>query len=65
MEYRWPEYMNQITVGRYVDLTYKAITRRVKRGSFPPPIKLGRSNRWRRKDIDQWMKEMKEKGERR
>jgi len=61
MEYRWPEYMSQITVGRYVDLTYKAIQRRVKRGDFPPPMKLGRSNRWRRKDIDQWMKEKGEK----
>ena len=62
MEYRWPEYMSQITVGRYVDLTYKAIQRRVKRGDFPPPMKLGRSNRWRRKDIDKWMKEKGEKG---
>ena len=34
----------------------ETLYRRVKRGDFPAPIKLGRSVRWLKTDIEQWLR---------
>jgi predicted DNA-binding transcriptional regulator AlpA len=52
----WPEWMRIETLARYLDTTPKALTRRMERGTFLRPKKMGRVNRWRRSDVDHWLK---------
>ncbi|MFH3182412.1 MULTISPECIES: helix-turn-helix transcriptional regulator [Enterobacteriaceae] len=38
-------------------MTDKWIYKLIKDGSFPKPIKLGRSSRWRKSEVEFWLQE--------
>ncbi|HCI4281264.1 MULTISPECIES: helix-turn-helix transcriptional regulator [Klebsiella] len=38
-------------------MTDKWIYKLIKDGSFPKPIKLGRSSRWRKSEVESWLQE--------
>ena len=42
-------------VAEYLGCCRATIYSRVKAGTFPPPMKLGRAIRWRRSDIEDWL----------
>lgn len=42
---------------QYTDLNRTRIYRLIKQGQFPPPIKIGKSSRWQRCQIDAWIQE--------
>lgn len=49
-------FIKSAEVRRTVGLQRTVIYKRVREGSFPPPIKLGaRLNVWRESDIREWM----------
>ena len=48
--------MSVKTLAEYLDMTEKAVRRRLERGDLPEPIRAGRRTiRWRRTDIDNWL----------
>jgi predicted DNA-binding transcriptional regulator AlpA len=40
-----------------LQMTDKWIYKLIKDGSFPKPIKLGRSSRWRKSEVESWLQE--------
>ena len=43
------------------NITRSYLYKMLNEGSFPKPKKLGRTSRWIKSDIEQWLKEQKEK----
>ncbi len=55
-----------LTEDQFVDMTFitsllqmtdKWIYKLIKDGSFPSPIKLGRSSRWLKSEVENWLQE--------
>ena len=44
-----------VDVGRIVKQCSRAISKHVKAGRFPPPIRLGRSVRWKKSSISRFL----------
>lgn len=44
-------------ITEFTGLTDKWFYKLIKEGEFPKPIKLGRSSRWFKSEIEQWLKE--------
>ena len=47
--------MNFITT--YTEMTDKWFYKLISEGQFPKPIKLGRSSRWLKSEVEAWMKQ--------
>ena len=47
-------------VCKYLGIAKYTLYRYVKDGIVPPPIKLGRNNRWKKSTIEKWVKELDE-----
>ncbi|WP_082150928.1 AlpA family transcriptional regulator [Chromobacterium sp. LK1] len=45
-------------VERMVGFHYSTIYRRIQKGEFPAPIKIGTSSRWRLLDVSAWMEKV-------
>ena len=43
-----------------IQISRATLDRLVRDGDFPPPIKVGRVNRWRRTAIEEWAREREE-----
>ena len=41
----------------YTNMTDKWFYKLIKDGEFPKPIKLGRSSRWRKSEVEGWMQQ--------
>ncbi|EMX6283176.1 AlpA family transcriptional regulator [Providencia sp. PROV257] len=44
-------------ITEFTGLTDKWFYKLIKEGEFPKPIKLGRSSRWFKSEVEQWLKE--------
>ncbi|HEK1094955.1 TPA: AlpA family phage regulatory protein [Proteus mirabilis] len=44
-------------ITRFTKLTDKWFYKLIKDGQFPKPIKLGRSSRWYKHEVETWLKE--------
>lgn len=44
-------------ITNYTDMTDKWFYKLIKDGEFPKPIKLGRSSRWLKSEIELWMQQ--------
>ncbi|WP_272582004.1 MULTISPECIES: helix-turn-helix transcriptional regulator [unclassified Providencia] len=44
-------------ITQFTGLTDKWFYKLIKAGEFPKPIKLGRSSRWFKSEVEQWLKE--------
>lgn len=44
-------------ITQYTGLTDKWFYKLIQDGEFPKPIKLGRSSRWLKSEVEQWLKE--------
>jgi prophage regulatory protein len=44
-------------VSELVSVSRSHIYRQIEAGLFPPPVKIGRSSRWRRSDLDRLVRE--------
>lgn len=42
------------------NITRSYLYKMLNEGSFPKPMKLGRTSRWNKSDIEKWLKEQKE-----
>jgi predicted DNA-binding transcriptional regulator AlpA len=42
------------------NITRSCLYKMLNEGSFPKPMKLGRTSRWHKSDIEKWLKEQKE-----
>lgn len=40
------------------------IYRQIKQGKLPPPLKIGRSSRWKADDVEQWLNALADEAER-
>lgn len=47
--------LNVEAVARMVSLSVRAVWRMVSTGQFPKPVRIGRSTRWRRSDVEAWI----------
>ena len=47
--------LNFNTVSRKVGLSRKTIYGRIRSGSFPIQVKIGRASRWLKHEIDDWI----------
>jgi prophage regulatory protein len=55
------EFGNFFTVKQVMErtgLSRSTLWRLVKKGGFPPPIKIGKSARWRESDLDAWEEQL-------
>lgn len=48
-------------VADYVRVSVRTIWSHVAKGTFPPPLSIGRAKRWLRSDIDAWIAEQRQK----
>lgn len=49
--------VNMVFITTYTGMTDKWFYKLIQEGSFPKPIKLGRSARWFRSEVESWMRE--------
>ncbi|NIH20310.1 helix-turn-helix transcriptional regulator [Morganella morganii] len=47
--------MKEIT--KFTGLTDKWFYKQIQEGQFPKPIKLGRSSRWQKSEVEAWLQE--------
>ena len=47
--------VDMIFITTFCGVSGKWIYRQIQLGHFPGPIKLGRSSRWRKSEIEEWM----------
>ena len=47
--------VDMIFITTFCGVSDKWIYRQIQLGHFPGPIKLGRSSRWRKSEIEKWM----------
>lgn len=48
----WPGLMEARTAAAYCDMSEPEFRKAVGLGSLPPPVRVGKSLRWRKRDID-------------
>ena len=53
-----PALLSAGQVAEYVGMSRRWIYRAMSAGEFPRPVKIGKSTRWRRADLDQWIAEL-------
>ena len=51
------QFVNMAFITQLTGLTDKWFYSLIKKGSFPKPIKLGRSSRWLKSEVEEWLKE--------
>lgn len=49
--------IDMVFITTYTNMTDKFFFKLIKNGQFPKPVKLGRSSRWRKSEIEAWMQE--------
>ncbi|AYD42596.1 MULTISPECIES: helix-turn-helix transcriptional regulator [Yersinia] len=49
--------VNMTFITRLLQMTDKWIYKLIKDGAFPKPIKLGRSSRWQKSEVEAWLQE--------
>ncbi|HBX4665825.1 MULTISPECIES: helix-turn-helix transcriptional regulator [Enterobacteriaceae] len=49
--------IDMIFITTYTNMTDKFFFKLIKNGQFPKPVKLGRSSRWRKSEVEAWMQE--------
>lgn len=49
--------INMVFITTYTNMTDKFFFKLIKNGQFPKPVKLGRSSRWRKSEVEAWMQE--------
>ena len=49
--------IDMIFITTYTGMTDKWFYKLISDGLFPKPIKLGRSSRWRKSEVESWMKQ--------
>jgi excisionase family DNA binding protein len=47
--------LSQTELARLLDLSIRTISRMNASGKIPKPVRVGRSVRWRRKEIEEWI----------
>jgi|LSQX01.3.fsa_nt_gb excisionase family DNA binding protein len=53
-----PALLTPAQASTYVGMSRRWVYRALSAGEFPRPVKVGRSTRWRRADLDQWIAEL-------
>ena len=51
------QFVNMAFITKLTGLTDKWFYSLIKKGRFPKPIKLGRSSRWLKSEVEDWLKE--------
>ncbi|HHG7068700.1 helix-turn-helix transcriptional regulator [Klebsiella pneumoniae] len=51
------QFIDMTFITKLVCMTDKFIYKLIKDGSFPSPIKFGRSSRWRKSEVEVWLQE--------
>ncbi|MGL5954755.1 MULTISPECIES: helix-turn-helix transcriptional regulator [Providencia] len=51
------QFVDMKFITEFTGLTDKWFYKLIKEGEFPKPIKLGRSSRWFKSEVEQWLKE--------
>ena len=49
--------IDMVFITTYTNMTDKFFLKLIKNGQFPKPVKLGRSSRWRKSEVEAWMQE--------
>ncbi len=49
-------------VAKLLQVSVSTVERMTRRGEGPPSVKFGRSRRWLRRDVEQWLQEHREGG---
>lgn len=49
--------IDMVFITEYTGMTDKWFYKLISEGKFPKPIKLGRSSRWKRSEVENWMQE--------
>ncbi|ELK6655989.1 AlpA family phage regulatory protein [Citrobacter freundii] len=49
--------IDMVFITTYTNMTDKFFFKLIKNGQFPKPVKLGRSSRWRKSEVESWMQE--------
>ena len=49
--------IDMVFITAYTNMTDKFFFKLIKNGQFPKPVKLGRSSRWRKSEVEEWMQE--------
>lgn len=49
--------IDMVFITTYTNMTDKFFFKLIKNGKFPKPVKLGRSSRWRKSEVEAWMQE--------
>ncbi|ANZ89372.1 transcriptional regulator [Citrobacter freundii] len=49
--------IDMVFITTYTNMTDKFFFKLIKNGQFPKPVKLGRSSRWRKSEVEAWMQE--------
>lgn len=57
----WPALMKPETAAAYIEISPRQINRLRAAKEFPPPVEVGGSPRYRRTDLDSWIKRLKTK----
>lgn len=55
----WPALMKPETAASYCDISTRTLNRLRAAKKFPPPAEVGESPRYRREDLDAWIKKLK------
>lgn len=51
------QFIDMAFITKLVGMTDKFMYKLIKDGSFPGPIKFGRSSRWRKSEVEVWLQE--------
>ena len=49
--------IDMVFITTYTNMTDKFFFKLIKNGQFPKPVKLGRSSRWRKSEVEAWMQD--------
>ena len=49
--------IDMVFITTFTNMTDKFFFKLIKNGQFPKPVKLGRSSRWRKSEVESWMQE--------
>ena len=49
--------IDMVFITTYTNMTDKFFYKLIKNGQFPKPVKLGRSSRWRKSEVEAWMQD--------
>lgn len=51
------QFVDMVFITRLLHVSDKWIYKLIKDGAFPKPIKLGRSSRWLKSEVENWLQE--------